>query len=321
MVPFEETGYETFMKNDMPLFQKNVVEDSTFLSFDGLPIHYTWALRPDARATIVVVHGFTEYYGKYHELTYNFYEQGFNFFFIENRGHGLSGREIEDRNLVHVNRFDDYIEDLKIFMDRIVEPSAPGTAKILFAHSMGGAIGAGFLEKYPEHFKAAILSSPMLKMSYGNIKTWQAYLLAGITPIAHWEKKALPNAETFDPDRPDFKNSCTTSEARYMYGFNFRKENLDAYSTYAGTFGWARESMTATDEIRKKADKVHIPVLLLQAGKDDVVDNTGENEFSERARHCILRRFSAAKHEIYNSTAPTLSRYYSMIFRFLRQIS
>ena len=37
----------------------------------------------------------------------------------------------------------------------------------LFAHSMGGAIGADFLEEYPEYFNSAILSAPMFQVNTG----------------------------------------------------------------------------------------------------------------------------------------------------------
>jgi len=37
-----------------------------------------------------MVHGFCEFFGKFHETAYTFYEQGYSVFFVELRGHGYS---------------------------------------------------------------------------------------------------------------------------------------------------------------------------------------------------------------------------------------
>ena len=53
----------------------------------------------------------------------------------------------------------------------IVRNENPGKKMVLYAHSMGGAIGALVLEQYPELFDCAVLTSPMLKMKFNILKS------------------------------------------------------------------------------------------------------------------------------------------------------
>ena len=54
----------------------------------------------------------------------------------------------------------------------------PDAPLFLFGHSMGGCVSALFLEKYPDTFKAAVLTSPMLKMLFGTMPDFAVGTLA-----------------------------------------------------------------------------------------------------------------------------------------------
>lgn len=94
---------------------------------------------------------------------------------------------------------------------------------MLFAHSMGGCVGALYLEKYPETFKKAVLSSPMMRMALEPRLKKVARPLCLVQKALHRAKRLAIGQERFD-ERPDFKNSCALSEARYSYQFKQRLE-------------------------------------------------------------------------------------------------
>ncbi len=321
MVPFDETAYRDYMAHEVHDWLEEKVQGSQFTSTDGLKIQYYYAIHPEAKATIVMVHGFTEFFGKYHEVAYNFYDQGYSFFFIEQRGHGLSERKISKDYLVHVDDFSEYVSDLKSLMDQIVLPMTENDRHLLYCHSMGGAVGTLFLEQNPGYFDAAVLSSPMLKMRFGGFPDWQAKALDKVAGALKWSKRPMPGAEPFDETKPDFENSCSLSRARFDYQFEIRAKNKTSYTMNSGTYGWVHAAMKATEELRKKAGVIHIPVLILQAGLDDMVDNSGQDEVVKKLRHAELRHFPNAKHEIFNCTEDSLRKYYSVIFRFLEKHS
>ena len=98
------------------------------------------------KASITIVPGFCEFYGKYHEFTWYLYQAGYAFFFLENRGHGYSARMCEEMDIVHIDSMKTYARDLKEFLDKVVVPQSPEQKKILWAHSMGGGVSVLFLE-------------------------------------------------------------------------------------------------------------------------------------------------------------------------------
>ncbi len=316
MVPFEEGAYREYMNSVVKSWLETDVHGGTFISSDDTHIQYYYAMSEEAKATIVMVHGFCEFFGKYHEVFRNFYEEGYNVFFLEQKGHGLSERRISRDYLVHVDDFGEYVEDLKCFMDQIVYPMTENDKHILYCHSMGGAVGTLFLERYPRYFSAAVLSSPMLKMRYAGVPEWQVKALDKLASLLHWGKRPMPGAAPFDPEKPDFENSAASSQARYEYQFMNRVNGQSSYTMNGGTYGWVNAATRATEELRKKAGIIKVPVLILQAGLDDWVDNAGQDEVAGKMRHCELRHFPKAKHEIYNGTEESLKKYYSVIFRF-----
>lgn len=71
MVPWDETDYKTFMDTEVRNFLATKVREGQFESFDGARLQYYYAVQPGARAAVVMVHGFTEFFGKFHEVFYN----------------------------------------------------------------------------------------------------------------------------------------------------------------------------------------------------------------------------------------------------------
>lgn len=77
------------------------------------------AIPEKPKKALVFVHGFCEFFGKYHELFYDFYHAGYAVFFYEQRGFGKSLREVSDKDAVYVGNFAEYVEDLKLFTDEV----------------------------------------------------------------------------------------------------------------------------------------------------------------------------------------------------------
>ena len=181
-----EDDFLEAMNGPCKKWRESCVKDGYFSSFDGTKIHYYYAVPESPKAVIVMFHGFCEFFGKYHEMAWYFYQKGYGFFFPEMRGHGLSGGKLPEKDLVHVRNYRQYVADMKIFFESIVKiKAAPNIPKLLFAHSMGGAIGALYLEKYPDDFKGAILSSPMLRLKTGGISPAKIKLLSLYVHLCH----------------------------------------------------------------------------------------------------------------------------------------
>ena len=140
-------------------------------------LYYELYPQETQKGTIVISYGFTESCLKYHELIYYFYLQGYQVAIMDHRGHGKSMREVEDHTIVHIGLFSRYVKDLHRFVKTVVKPMAKDLPLYLYAHSMGGCIGAFYLEQYPEDFAKAVLNAPMLGVNLGGVPSWAARVL------------------------------------------------------------------------------------------------------------------------------------------------
>lgn len=310
-----ENDFLSAMDGPCRKWREKSVKNDSFTSFDGTIINYYYAFPDQMKAVIVMFHGFCEFWGKYHEMAWYFYQQGYGFFFPEMRGHGLSGGKLTEKDLVHVKNYGPYVSDMKLFFDRVV--SKQDETKILFAHSMGGAIAALYLEKYPSDYKAAILSSPMLRLKTGGLSPAKINLLRLYVHLCHKEKKLSVGQHHFDGVNV-FETSSCQSKARYDYLFGQRLAN-EEYQTYGATFGWSLASLSATKKLVKNAYRIKTPLLVFEAGNDHLVDPTGYTDFLAKVPQAEHIKYETSKHEIFNSTADVRADYYKRIFDWLKQ--
>lgn len=313
MVITEEKYNEELTRYVLPFIRLNF-EDGYMKSADGTRIHYGYVTTPVPKAAIVISHGFTECMPKYYEMIYYFAKTGYSVYMVEHRGHGFSERSVSDMSMVTVNSFDDYVSDLDMFIREIVMKREGRRPLYLYGHSMGGAIAALYLEKHPEVFTKAVLSSPMIEMLYGNFSHFAVEAILFVASVLNWNDKYLPS-QTQYTDEYDFESSCCLSKARYDYIYKCKVEE-ERYRTNGATYRWCRAGRKASKYIKKHAQEIKIPVLLCQAGKDYLVSNTAEDEFIAKLPQGIKKVYPDSKHEIFNADDDTLEKFYSDILDF-----
>lgn len=64
-------------------------------------------------------------------------------------------------------------------------------------------------------------------------------------------------------------------------------------------------------------ERVQIPVLLMQAGRDTMVLNDKQDELVELLSHARKVEFPDAKHEIFRGTDAQVQRFMETIFHFI----
>lgn len=308
--------YRDYLDQEILPWLDTHVSDGYFRSVDGMKIHYHEAVNPQEKAAIVMIHGFCEFFGKHHENAYRFYQAGYSVFFIELRGHGKSGRvrEYDDQRVI-VGSFDDYVMDVEAFIDQIVRNRSLTKRLFLFAHSMGGAVGALFLEYFPDVFECAVLSSPMLKVDYAGIPDPAIDALGAVTSrVSSLSLMYAPGQHPWRGEDQFMKSSCMDRD-RYEYQFAQRAADPD-YQTWGGTVGWAAAAKKADDQIMKYASDVAVPVLICQAGNDAMVDNRGHTDFCNAADMAAVVSFPGAEHELFNADHDTRRAYYRTVLKF-----
>ena len=317
MVWITEENYEERMHKEVEPYVYARMESGFFEREKDKKLYYEHCRADDPKGVIVISHGFTESVRKFTESAYYMLQNGYDVWGLDHRGHGRSYRNNKNPYVVHVERFSNYVEDLHYLTENMVKPASGDLPIYLYCHSMGGCIGAWTIEKYPRLFKKAVLSSPMLGLSFGKVPVPVVYVAASLKGIGDKKKNALKTVESF-PKEPNFENSCDSSEVRHHYYFKKRLSDT-ALQTTDPSINWGKQSVRACARVTSLfwTAKIKIPVLLIQAGNDTVVKNASQDLFASRVKNCELYRVPDMKHELYMTDSQVLIPYWEKIFSFL----
>lgn len=97
-------------------------DEAEFTGVDDIPVRFVRFRAQHHDQVVVICPGRIESYVKYAELAYDLFHLGFDVLIIDHRGQGRSGRLLGDPHLGHVNRFNDYVDDLAAFWQQEVQP-------------------------------------------------------------------------------------------------------------------------------------------------------------------------------------------------------
>lgn len=279
-------------------FWQSHVSQGQYTGLNGVPIHYAMAKPANARQTVMISSGRIETLLKYKELVFNLYHAGYQVFIHDHRGQGLSGRMADNPHLGYVESFDHYVHDMKLFYDNVIMRHSD-QKPLMLCHSMGGAIGALYALTYPTDIARIALSAPMFGIQPA-LPGWLASLLLSSQSI--WRSRLTPTPYYFYGqkdyfDEPFDDNPLTHSKARYTL---LRQEYLDTPQAQLGgvTNQWLRQALIAMDTIARRAQEITIPVLLMQAGADPIVDNAAQDRVASQLIDCRKHTFDDALHEI-----------------------
>ena len=284
-----------------------------FDSHDGKPLYYEYFQAQNSRGSIVLVHGCSEFTKKFYEISYYFLNRGYNVFLYDQRGHGLSFRMAEPVQLVHVDRFEDYVEDLACFIRHVVMPRE-SRPLYLYSHSMGGAVSALLMAKYDLPIRRAVFSAPMIRPVVRNVPDWLARISVSIAGrIIGWKKK-IWIARDFDPNRA-YDPEMDPSEARFTYYIGLRRDE-PRYQSTPLSLGWNRQALNVYRKVLRQAERITVPVLLLSAQKDRVVRADYQRKFAQRLPNCKMVTLENATHAMLAGTEKTIAEHVGLTLDF-----
>lgn len=271
------------------------------------------------RGAIVISHGFTEFAAKYDELAWYFLLAGYSVCVFEHRGHGYSPRDVDNPSLVWVDDYRRYVDDLAKFSSGIGKSYAGDQPLLLFAHSMGGGIGAAALQEHPSLFDKAVLSSPMIEPQTGMPNGLAKVLTGTLSAIGLSQTKVFGRGEF--PDEPELSDYQGASQARELWYYDQQRPD-EHYHSYAPTFGWVREALRMSRAVLNSAacGRIETPILMFQAGRDIWVMNEAENRFVTEVRNqggdIEMVRYAHSLHEIFSMPNDTFEPYLQRILDF-----
>jgi len=309
-----EAKYEKMMRTVVEPGLAAMREEIDMPLAGGGTMHAEVYNRYDAKAGVVLLHGYTESAEKLRELTWYLLSVGYSVFAMDHRGHGRSVREVEDLSVTHVDRFSDYLHDLEQFMGQVVTPRMGGRPLYLFGHSMGGALAAFALIEHPEWFARAVLNAPMIAPVTAPLARPLAHLMGMIFCLLGKGKERAFVGKPFDPAREKFETSFITSRARFDY-YQHKRNTRKELQNCSPTYSWVREVAGVTEPLLHRAGMIRVPVLLCQSMQDTIVKLPEQERFIKKVPDGKLVKFDT-KHEIYSAHDEVLGEYVNTVIGF-----
>ena len=287
-----------------------------FKSFDNKDIYFEYFLADNAKATVVMVHGLSEFTRKFYETVWYFLNMGYNVFIYDQRGHGLSCREAEPIERIHINRVEDYVADIETFIDNTVAARSKDLPIYMFAHSMGGAVGAMYLATHQGRIDKAVLSSPLIKPQLGRLPLCIARTFTKLDALKRGNTEKSRNSKDFNPN-PSYSRSSDISRSRFDHNMKLRISDKHYQSTPMSN-SWVYEALSLRKKLVSKsiAGSISTPILLLSAEKDTVVCNKSQALFANKCKTCTLHTIKGAKHSMYSGNDAIITEFMTKIIEF-----
>lgn len=287
-----------------------------YRSQDGAKLYYEYFLAENSRGNIVVVHGFTEFLQKYYEMCWYFLQMGFNVFMYDQRGHGLSERIIQDLRIVHIERFEQYVDDLDAFISNIVAPNGENKPVYIYAHSMGGGVAAEYLCRENSKVQKCVLSSAMISPTTYGVPAAIVRRLVRRDAVRKGWNVPFRYAASFS-ENPDFHQSNDLSRARFDHQLALRIAE-PKYQSSAATNRWVYEALGVQGRLMHslRRRKMRTDLLIICAGQDKTVRVSAQKRMARRIPEAKLVCFENARHTIYNGTPEMIERYVDLTISF-----
>ncbi|MEM9971895.1 MAG: alpha/beta hydrolase [Pseudomonadota bacterium] len=281
---------------------------------DGVRLRLVHWPNVDAKATVLLFPGRTEYCEKYGRVAADLLGQGYTVLGIDWRGQGLSDRVAEDPRVGHVSAFADYQRDVAAFNAHLGTLDLPGP-RYLLAHSMGGCIGLRALLQGLA-VRRAVFSAPMWGIYVAPFLEPVARILPGIAESLGQEMRTVPGTRATGSiiDTPFLINLLTADRDHYDY-FIAQSEARTEFALGGPTLHWfaeAREEMQALFD----APRPDTPVATFLGTREMVVEPEAIRAMHENWLSGELHIVDGGKHEMMMETPDIRNAFFQGAFSF-----
>lgn len=254
-----------------------------------------------ARGSVVLSGGRTEPIEKYFETIRDFMDRGFVVLAHDWRGQGLSARELPDRLKGHAKGYKSFLEDFRrllgAYETRLPKPW------IAVGHSMGGCLTLLAMANGERRFAGACLSAPMLGLQFGKVSPAVAGVLTWLNlTLGRAGKYTLGQAgKPFDDT---FDGNILTHDARRFARHRAQVRANPDLALGSPTYGWLDFALKATAFLSRpeRLRGVTVPVEIVSAGEDRLVDNSAQAAAARNLPQGRLITVPGAYHEILMET-------------------
>jgi len=250
-----------------------VSRDFTYDGASGARAARTWS-DPQVEATHVVLlaHGYGEHIGRYRHVAEALVANGGVVYGVDHLGHGNS--EGERVLLLDV---EEVVSDFHL-LDETARAEHPGLPVALIGHSMGGLIGARYLQRYGDTLATAVLSGPVI----GETTVAHALLTLDAMPEEPLDVAVL--------SRDDAVGQAYADDPLVWHG-PFKRPTVEAMARGA-------------EAVQSGPSLGQLPLLWIHGVEDPLVPLEHSRSGLEHLRGELFeqRHYEGARHEVFNET-------------------
>lgn len=254
--------------------------EGSFRGHKDLNLYYqSWLPVGRPEAILLVVHGGAEHSGRYTNLVNHFVPKGYAVCGLDLRGHGKS-----EGLRCYVERFTDYLTDLKTFFD--IVRGGHGDAKVfLVGHSLGGAIATAYAIDHQHKLAGLLLSAAYLKIPYSRSPA--------LIAAARMLSLLLPKMGLIVVDASTISQDKAVVDA-------YVNDPLVYRGKIRARFGG--EMVKLQQELPRQMPEINLPILIMHGTADLLCDPQGSQMLYERvgSRDKTLKLYEGFYHEIFN---------------------
>jgi lysophospholipase len=266
---------------------------------DGVTLRFArWRPPPGRKGTVCLFQGRTEFIEKYFETVRELRARGFAVATLDWRGQGRSERLLADPRKGYVGDFSDYEVDVEAFMKEVVLPDCPPP---LFAigHSMGATVLLRIARHGSRWFDRIVLSAPMIKLVGVRHSTMSKITVTTLRFMGFGGAYVPGGSGTVEGVGSYIGNPMTSDPVRHAR----TKAVLEAAPDLglgSPTVSWLNAAYRAMAEIADPSypSKVRQPLMLVAAGRDQIVSTAAIEEIAVRLRSGSHLIVAGSRHEL-----------------------
>ncbi|HHV6871463.1 alpha/beta hydrolase [Haemophilus influenzae] len=259
----------------------------------NIKLAYRHLIQPESavRKLMILVNGRAENMLKWTELAYDFYHQGYDVLLFDHRGQGYSQRIIPQKG--HLDEFRFYVDDMAKIIEKVTALFSYSTQHLL-AHSMGALISTYYLANCDHRINKAILSSPFYGIPLKH--PIRDELIIALMNILGQGERYVFGKDDYQQTHLEY-NELTFCKTRMKWMNRINRKN-PAIHLGGPTFRWVHLCLNAIKHLPKVIPKIEIPILILQAEKEKIVDNKNLEKLTALFPNARCEVILNAKHEI-----------------------
>ena len=253
-------------------------------------------LAAQPRAALLIVHGLSDYAGRYRELATTLAGRGISCFAFDQRGHGM-----RPGTRTHVDRFDDFVDDLNIEAASLQRRS-PEQPLFVWGHSMGSIVVMGAVQTARHRWRGVITTSNSLEVFRRRPNP--------LNPFFRLASRVLPGLRV--PLGLDARKISTDEAVQHAYA-------TDPLVPPTASLRLIVEFAAACERARAGATQLTMPWLVVHGEEDASAPVRGAHVLFDalRSQDKELVIYPGLRHEVHNERPAERAKFIDLLSRWI----